>query len=83
MQALHTDKCAFDNSCFCRVTVSPLGRTLERICPFCTMATDTHAWPEISGKTGERFEKDAWAIPRGHRVKLERIVRSDLGFSAI
>jgi hypothetical protein len=47
------------------------------------MATDTHAWPEISGKTEERFGKDAWAILRGHWVILERIVRSDLGFSAI
>ena len=58
LQTLQTDKCAFDDSCFCQVMVSLVERTREHICHFCTMATDTHVWLEISGKTGKRFRND-------------------------
>jgi hypothetical protein len=62
---------------------SQLERILERICPFCTMATDIHAWPEIYQKTEERSSKAAREILHGHPVILERIVHLDRGFSAI
>lgn len=62
---------------------SRLERILEHICPFCTMATDTHAWPEIYRKTEGRSSKAAREILHGHPVILERIVRLDRGFSAI
>jgi hypothetical protein len=62
---------------------SRLERIPEHICPFCTMATDTHAWREIYLKTERRFSKAVREILRGHRAILERIVRLGRGFSAI